>query len=168
MEAGMILKSLGTAIAALILVTISAPVPVAKAQSNAADETAIKKVVPDFNTCFNSKNARACAMLFSEDGELTTVRGDIFIGRSDLEKHYQTVFTAFLKDAHRTDTFKSVRFLTPTIASVDAAWKMTGATSPNATEVAPPVREGILTWILTKHDGQWYITIFHELDFPGK
>ncbi len=147
---------------------ISAVVPFAKAESNAADEAAAKKVVTDFSTCFNNKDAHACAMLFAPDGELTNARGDSTHGRADLEKHFQTVFTTFLKNAHRTDSVRSVRFLTPMIASVDADWKLTGATSPNGIEAAPALREGLLTWIVTKHDGRWYISIFHELDFPGK
>ena len=139
-----------------------------KAEPNASDEAAIKRVVADFNICFNNKDAHACAMLFAEDGDLITTRGETTHGRPNLEKHYQTVFSTFLKNAHRTDTVRNVRFLNPTIASVDTEWKLTGATSPNGTEAAPPVREGLLTWIVTKRDGRWYITIFHELDFPGK
>lgn len=89
-------------------------------------------------------------------------------GRVDLEKHYQTVFATFLKNAHRIDKVRSVRFLTPTIASVDTDWTVTGATSPNGTEAAPAVREGLLTWIVMKQDGRWCISLFHELDFPGR
>ena len=164
----MFLKSRNAALAAFILVSVFAAIPIAKAHSKEADEIAITRVVADFDTGFNDKNAHACAILFTDVGELTTVRGDTTHGRAELEKHYQSIFSTFLKNAHRTDAVRSVRFLTPTIASVDSDWKLTGATSVNGTEAAPPVREGLLTWIVTKHDGQWSITIFHELDFPGK
>lgn len=164
----MIRKSLRAALAAFVLISIFAAFRLAKAQSNAADDAAIKQLVANFSASFNNKDAHACAMLFADDGELTTVRGETTHGRADLEKHYQTVFSTFLKNAHRTDTVRSVRFLTPTIASVDTDWKLTGATSPNGTEPAPAVREGLLTWIVTKRDGRWSITLFHELDFPGK
>lgn len=164
----MIQRSLMMTLAALVLVSLFAQFPPAKAQSNGTDEAAIKNVVANFSADFNRKDAHACAMLFAEDGELTTVRGDITRGRVDLEKHYQTVFATFLKNAHRTDKVRSVRFLTPTIASVDTDWTVAGATSPNGTEPAPAVREGLLTWIVMKQDGRWYISLFHELDFPGK
>jgi uncharacterized protein (TIGR02246 family) len=164
----MIRTFLRTTLAAFILVSISAAIPTLKAESNPADEAAVKKVVADFNTCFNKKDAHACAILYTEDGDFTSVRGDSNHGRADVEKHYQTVFTTFLKNAHRTDKVRSVRFITPTIASVDTDWQLTGALSPNGAEAAPAVREGLLTWIVTKHDGKWYITVFHELDFPGK
>jgi uncharacterized protein (TIGR02246 family) len=83
-----------------------------------------------------------------------------------VEKHYQQVFSTFLKNAHRTDTVRSIRFVSPTIASVDTEFEMTGATSPNSTgTTARPPRKGLLTWIVTKQDGRWYISIFHELDY---
>jgi hypothetical protein len=54
------------------------------------------------------------------------------------------------------------------MASVDTDWELVGATSPYGTGEAPPVRKGLLTWIVTKQHGQWYITIFHEFDFSAK
>ncbi len=70
----------------------------------------------------------------------------------------------FLKDAHRTDTVKSIRFLTPEIASVDIDWQMTGAKTRDGQDA--PNRKGLLTWIVTKqHNGQWMITIYHESAF---
>jgi uncharacterized protein (TIGR02246 family) len=105
-------------------------------------------------------------MLFTEDGDFTSVRGGSDHGRPDVEKHYQQVFSTFLKNAHRTDTVRSIRFVSPTIASVDTEFEMTGATSPNSTgTTARPPRKGLLTWIVTKQDGRWYISIFHELDY---
>jgi uncharacterized protein (TIGR02246 family) len=157
-----------TILAVLVLTAIPAASSWAKAESNPADEAAIKKLVAGFNECFNRKDAPACAALYTEDGDFTSVRGDSNHGRADVEKHYQTVFTTFLKNAHRTDKVRSVRFITPTIASVDTDWQLTGATSPNAAEAAPATRQGLLTWVVTKHEGKWYISVFHELDFPGK
>jgi uncharacterized protein (TIGR02246 family) len=152
----------------LILISIAAPVSWAKAGSRATDEAAIKKLVADFNECWNAKDAHTCAALYTEDGDFTSVRGDTDHGRPAVEKHYQVVFTTFLKNAHRTDTVRSVRFLSPTLACVDADFELTGAAAPNAAEGVKSVRKGLLTWIVTKRDGRWYIIIFHELDYPGK
>lgn len=164
----MVRSVLKAILAVLVLIAIPAASSWAKAESNAADEAAIKKLVADFNGCFNRKDAPACGALYTQDGDFTSVRGDSNHGRADVQKHYQTVFTTFLKNAHRTDKVRSVRFITPTIASVDTEWQLTGALSANGTEAAPSTREGLLTWIVTKHEGKWYISVFHELDFPGK
>jgi len=155
-------------LAILVLVAISAPVAWAEAGSRAADEAAIKKLVASFNECWNNKDVHTCAMLYTEDGDFTSVRGDADYGRPAVEKHYQKVFTTFLKNAHRTDTVRSVRFLSRKLACVDTDFEMTGAIAPNAAEATKAVRKGLLTWIVTKQDGQWRILVFHELDYPGK
>jgi uncharacterized protein (TIGR02246 family) len=155
-------------LALLVLVSITVAVSWAKEESRTADETAIKQLVANFNDCFNRKDAHGCTMLYAEDGEFTSSRGDMFTqGHPELEKHYQHVLSTFLKNAHRTGTVRRIRFLSPTMASVDTDWELTGATSPTGGE-APPVRRGLLTWIVTKQKGQWYITVFHEFDFSGK
>jgi uncharacterized protein (TIGR02246 family) len=163
----MVRTHLKAILAVFVLTSIFAASSWAKAESNAADEAAIKQLVANWSAGFNSKDARACAMLFTEDGDFTSVRGDSDHGRPEVEKHYQKVFSTFLKNAHRTDTVRSVRFLSPTIASVDTGFEMVGASAPNANEAAKPVRKGLLPWIVTKQEGRWYIAIFHELDFPG-
>jgi uncharacterized protein (TIGR02246 family) len=154
-------------LALVVLVSISAAPSRAEEKSRTADEAEIKKLVASWTDCFNRKDAHGCAMLYTADGELTTVRGDVAHGPEDVERHNHLIFSTFLKNAHRTDTVRSVRFLSPTIASVDSEWRMIGATAPNAKEAAKPVRIGLLTWIVTKHNGQWYITLFHEFDYPG-
>ncbi len=164
----MVRTHLQAALAALVLVLIAAPVAWASGGSRAADEAAIKQLVANFNQCWNAKDASKCAALYTEDGDFTSVRGDSDHGRAAVEKHYQKVFTTFLKNAHRTDTVRSVRFLSPTLASVDTDFELTGATSANATEAAKAVRKGLLTWIVKQQGGQWRIMIFHELDYPGK
>jgi len=153
-------------LAVLLLFSVTAAVSWAK--PSPTDEAAIKKLVASWDECFERKDAHACAMLYVEDGDFTSVRGDSDHGRANVEKHYQKVFTTFLLNAHRKDTVRSIRFLSPTIASVDSDFEMTGATAPNANEAAKSVRKGLLTWIVTKHNGQWKITLFHEFDFPAK
>ena len=155
-------------LAVLVLVSITAAGSWAKENSKAADEIAIKKLVANFNDCFNRKDAHGCTMLYAEDGEFTSSQGDMLTqGHPELEKHYQHVLSTFLKNAHRTGTVRRIRFLSPTMASVDTEWELVGATSPTGGE-APPVRRGLLTWIVTKQNDQWYITVFHKFDFSGK
>jgi uncharacterized protein (TIGR02246 family) len=162
----MVRTHLKAILAVCVLISISAVASWAKAKSNAADEAAIKQLVGNWSAGFNNKDAHACAMLFTENGEFTSVRGDSDHGRPDVEKHYQKVFSTFLKNAHRTDTVRSVQFLSPKIASVDTEFEMVGANAPNSTDTtARPPRKGLLTWIVTKQDGRWYISIFHELDY---
>jgi len=129
-----------------------------------ADSAAIKQCVAAWEDAWNRHDAHATAMAYVEDGEFSSTTGVPSHGWKELEAHYNEIFTTFLKDAHRTDTVRSIRFLTPDIASVDIDWQMTGARTRDGKDA--PNRKGLLTWVVTKqHNGQWMIKIYHESAF---
>jgi uncharacterized protein (TIGR02246 family) len=125
-----------------------------------ADTAAIKQFVANFADTWNSHDARGVAMHYVEDGDFSSVKGEPSHGRKELEDHYTTIFTTFLKNAHTTDTVRSVRFLAPDLASVDIDWLVTDPGAPGGV-----LRKGLLTWMLTKRSGQWMIEIYHEQSF---
>jgi uncharacterized protein (TIGR02246 family) len=129
-----------------------------------ADSSAIKQVVAGYSEAFNRHDAHATATLFAEDADFTNLRGTNRHGQKEIEQIFVTLYAGILKDAHRTDTVKNVRFLTPKIAVVDDLWEMTGARAPDGSE--NPDRKGLFDWVLTKVNGQWRITVFHEVEFP--
>jgi uncharacterized protein (TIGR02246 family) len=102
-------------------------------------------------------------MWFVDDGDFVSVSGVTFHGRKAIADHYVTAFSSTLKDAHRTDTVKSIRFLSPVIASVDVDWEMTGARTAGGAE--RPLRKGLLEPVLIKQNGRWLIAVFHETEF---
>ena len=160
----MISTRVKTALAGFLLVTFSAAVSWAQMPSSMdTDSAAIKQCVAAWEDSWNRHDAHATAMRYVEDGDFSSTTGIPSHGWKELEEHYNAIFTTFLKDAHRTDVVKSIRFLTPEIASVDIDWQMTGAKTRDGQDV--PIRKGLLTWIVTKHNGQWMITIYHESAF---
>lgn len=155
-------------IAAAILILLSLSVARSSAQMNTkpseADSEAVKQVVAAYDDAFNQHDARAVGALFAEEGDFTNMRGSSKHGRSDIEQNYGNLFNGGLKNSHRTDTLKTVRFLTPDIAQLDASWEMTGTKAADGTEV--PLRKGGLDWIVAKVNGKWQIVVFHESEFP--
>jgi uncharacterized protein (TIGR02246 family) len=125
-----------------------------------ADTAAIKQCVAAFADTWNSHDAHGVAMRYVEDGDFSSVKGEASHGRKELEDHYTTIFSTFLKNAHTTDTVRSIRFLGPDIASVDIDWLVTDPAAPGGV-----LRKGLLTWIVTKRNGQWMIAIYHEQSF---
>jgi len=125
-----------------------------------ADSAAIKQAVASFADTWNSHDAHAVALRYEEDGDFSSVNGEPSHGRKELEQHYQTIFSTFLKNAHTTDTVRSIRFLAPDLASVDIDWLVNEPSAPGGV-----LRKGLLTWIMTKRNGQWIITIYHEQAF---
>ncbi len=80
------------------------------------------------------------------------------------QQNYGNLFSGVLKTSHRIDMVKSVRFLTPDIAQLDAAWEMTGTKAADGSD--NPARKGLLDWVVAKAGGQWRIVVFHESEFP--
>jgi uncharacterized protein (TIGR02246 family) len=146
----------------VIFSLFSVSVGISWAQSNMADadSAAIKQSVAAFTDAWNRHDPHGVAMRYVEDGDFSSTQGNASHGWKELEEHYVSIFTTFLKAAHRADTVKSIRFLTPTMASVDIDWQMTGAKAPDGSEA--PLRKGLLNWVMTKNNGQWMITIYHE------
>ena len=152
------------ALAGLLFLTFSAASSRAQGTSNRdADTAAIKQCVAAWEDAWNHHDAHATAIRYVEDGDFSSTTGIPSHGWKELEAHYNEIFTTFLKDAHRTDTLKSIRLLGPDTASVDIDWQMTGAKTRDGQDA--PNRKGLLTWIVTKHNGQWMITIYHESAF---
>jgi len=149
------------ALAAVLFVTFSATNSRAQmASHNDADSAAIKQFVASFAETWNTHDAHAVAMRYVEDGDFSSVKGEPSHGRKELEEHYNTIFSTFLKNAHTTDTVRSIRFLGPDIASVDIDWLVTEPNAPGGV-----LRKGLLTWIVTRRNGQWMITVYHEQAF---
>ena len=149
------------AMAVLLFLTFSAAGSRAQmAASRDADTAAIKQCVAAFADTWNSHDAHGVAMHYVEDGDFSSIKGEASHGRKELEDHYTTIFSTFLKNAHTTDTVRSIRFLGPDVASVDIDWLVTDSAAPGGV-----LRKGLLTWIVTKRNGQWMITIYHEQSF---
>jgi uncharacterized protein (TIGR02246 family) len=128
-----------------------------------ADSAGIKQCVANWETAWNNHDAHATALAYVEDGDFSSTTGIPSHGWKELEAHYNEIFTTFLKDARRTDQVRSIRFLTPEIATVDIDWQMSGAKTRDGKDA--PNRKGLLTWVVTRHSGKWMITIYHESAF---
>ena len=155
------------ALAVSLLFSFSVAIAWAQKQSNMddADSAAIKQSVAAFTDAWNRHDPHAVAMLYVPDGDFSSTQGLTSHSSKELEEHYVSIFGTFLKNAHRPDVVKSIRFLTPSIASVDIDWQMTGAKTPDGLD-APP-RKGLLDWVMSKQNGQWMITIYHESLFTS-
>ncbi len=160
----MLSKQLKLALAAAVVLSFSTALSWAQMPANMdSDSAAIKQCVAAWEDAWNRHDARATAMAYVEDGDFSSTTAIPSHGWKELEAHYNEIFTTFLKNAHRTDQVRSIRFLAPDIASVDIDWQMAGAKTRDGQDA--PNRKGLLTWIVTKHDGKWMITIYHESAF---
>jgi uncharacterized protein (TIGR02246 family) len=131
-----------------------------------ADTAAIKKTFADFYQSFSRHDAHAAAMAFTEDVDFTNMFGDHFHGRKAIEQKFVELFTGTLKDVNRTDTVRNIRFYAPEIALVDADTVMTGTRRTDGS--LRPARKGLMIVVITKQNGLWRISNFHEAEFPPR
>jgi uncharacterized protein (TIGR02246 family) len=103
-------------------------------------------------------------MNFAADADFTNMRGIHCHGRKEIEEWLASLFAGNLKDSHRTDIVRSIRFFTPQLASVDADTVITGTKAADGSEIPP--RKGLMIVTMTKQDGRWMISTFHEAEFP--
>ena len=136
-----------------------------QAQGSEADSKAIKQVFAEFYESFSRHDAHAAAMTFAEDADFTNMRGVHNHGRKEIEAHLAMIFAGNLGSARRTDMVKSIRFVTPAIAEVDADTVISGTKAADSSEVPP--RKGLMVTTMTKQNGRWFISVFHEVEFPA-
>ena len=150
---------LATAIPMLILFSF-AFVGSRHALASGDDSAAIKHVIDGFTADFNRHDSHAVSTWFTEDADFINVQQAVSQGRRNIEDHFVPLFSGRLKNARRTISVKSVRFITPDVATADVDYELTGAINVNGT--ADPLRKGLYDWVLVKQNGKWLISAFHE------
>jgi uncharacterized protein (TIGR02246 family) len=134
--------------------------------SSDADTAAIKQTFADFYQSFSRQDAHATAMTFHEDGDFTNMFGLHLHGREAIEQRFTALFKGNLKGANRTDTVRNIRFYAPGVAFVDADTVITGTKAADGS--VGPVRKGLMIVVMTKQNGQWRISNFHEAEYPDR
>lgn len=151
--------------AGMLTVALLLPIALLGQDGRDADEQAIHGVMDGFMDAWNHHDARAFAVLFSEDADFTNVRGMGASGRTSIEQFHAPVFATIFKNSHQKYTAIKTRFIHPDVAAVDVHWEMTGATDPAGNPV--PLRQGLLNFIMVKSEGRWQIAVMHNMDLPA-
>jgi uncharacterized protein (TIGR02246 family) len=131
-----------------------------------ADEMAVKQVIAGFSDGWNSHDAHAMCASLADDVQWISWRGEVSHSRKEVEDQHAMLFAGLYKNTHRTGTVKSIRYLTPVLASVDNYWTMTGAKTREGADW--PYREGYVNYLMAKRDGHWVIIVSHTADFNAK
>ena len=160
----------GLTVAALLFLAARFQGAAARAQEKVegagseADSRAIRQVFAEWYEAFSRHDAHAASMTFAEDADFTNMGGAHDHGRNAIQAHLTRLFAGNLKAAKRTDMVKSIRFFSPELAEVDADTVITGTLAADGSEVPP--RKGLMVTTMTKQNGRWLISIFHEVEFP--
>lgn len=99
-------------------------------------------------------------MCFTDDADFINVQQANSHGRKAIEEHFVPLFSGRLKNSHRTYTVKSIRSITPGVATVTMDYILAGTIGTNGEAVAP--RKGLYDWIVARQNGKWLISVLHE------
>jgi uncharacterized protein (TIGR02246 family) len=117
-------------------------------------DTAIKELVDELASGWNSGDAAAFANRFRADGTFTNVNGTTFEGRAAFEQRHREIFAGPLKGSVTTMTPRRVQLVRPDVALVNVDCStVVGA--------APPIQSKLLL-VLTRENGEWSIAAFHN------
>ena len=141
--------------AAILILLFAVPLAIGLARAAAADDSAnsgedaaVKQVVAGFSNGWNTHDAHAMCSSLADDVQWVNWRGEPLGTRQAVEDEHARLFADLYKNTHRTDTVKSIRYLSPELAVVDDYWTMTGARKRDGSDW--PYRAGILQF----RDGQ--------------
>ena len=136
-----------------------------------SDRAALQALVDQFSHAVDSKDAKALAACFTEDGEFTNPVGMTAKGRAAIEGFHAVLFapvrqpnTPSFYNARLKVLSSNVRLLRPDVASIDVRWKQDGAIAPDGSPWG--TRTGILSWVAVRDRGTWLIAVWHNLELP--
>jgi len=149
-----------------LVLTATSVRPQESPKGSDSDIAAIKQVFADFYQSFSRQDAHGTAMTFAEDGDFTNMFGIHIHGREAIEQRFVALYQGNLRSANRTDTVRNVRFYAPDVAFVDADTVITGTKRSDGS--IGPVRKGLMITVMTKRSGRWFISNFHEAEYPDR
>jgi uncharacterized protein (TIGR02246 family) len=150
---------------ALAILFLAAPF-LTRGANDASQDAAVKQVVAGFSNGWNGHDAAMMCASLADDVRWVSWRGEVYSSRKEVEDVHAKLFVNLYKNTHRTDDVKSIRFVSPDVASVDDYWTMTGAKTRDGADW--PYRAGYANFLMEKRGGKWIVVSAHTADFNAK
>ena len=125
------------------------------AATDLENEKTIRQLYADFVTTWNKHDAAGLAKMWALDGDHLEPDGTMVKGRKAVTEHLAAQHKTVFADTVLSLTISDVWFVTDTVALVDGGYGISGIRAPDGREL--PKRSGLLTAILLKENGQWWI-----------
>lgn len=117
------------------------------------DEAAIRAIVADVQTAFNTKDAKLMNAHFADDASVVTAMGKRIVGIDALREAAEQGMAGALADEYVRYDVTGVRFIRPDVA---LAYKQATATDADGEPIELD-HSMIALYVLVKDDGRWLI-----------
>jgi uncharacterized protein (TIGR02246 family) len=144
---------MNTAVGVLCAILLAFASSLALAQSP-DDEAQIRAIATSWERAWNAHDMKALVALVTPDADFVNVGGKHWKGREQIEAEHTLRLSQFQQSTWTTGLV-TVQFLKPDISLVHVNWGIVGDKDPDGSARKP--REGVFTWIVTKHSGRWQI-----------
>lgn len=123
---------------------------------------AIIKVIEQFQTTWNKKDAKAMVSLFSDDAEFTDIMGQIARGKDQIEQMHAFVFEKVMKTAQLSMHNFYLRNISEDLVLVTCKWHTEFHTDFDGKEM--PKRGGVMQIICRNTGSNREITLVYNTD----
>ena len=130
------------------------------------DETAVRNIIQEEITAWNSGDAAAYSRHFAADGTCTNIRGQFFTGRQAFIERHDYLFKGPFHGSTLKQDVVSLKFVRPDVAVVEVLTSVTGIQqlSPGTNTDAKGRLRTRLLQVLVKDGGEWKIVAYHNTD----
>jgi uncharacterized protein (TIGR02246 family) len=132
----------------------------ASVQSRPNDVQAIRALIDGMTAAFNAHDARAATVMYADDADFVSVRGERAHGRSEIEKRLAQIFATRAGATTLKTLDTSIRFPRSDVAIVHVTNELSGLVAPDGSRL-PPHQE-VSVRLLLKAKGQWKVAVFHN------
>jgi uncharacterized protein (TIGR02246 family) len=150
----------------LSVLAIALVVTIAGVPQTSPDEAAVRNIVQEEITAWNSGDAAAYSRHFAADGTFTNIRGEFFIGREPFIQKHDNLFKGPFHGSSLKQDIVSLKFVRPDVAVVEVLTSVTGIPKlfPGTnTDDKGRLRTRLLQ-VVVKDGGEWKITAYHNTD----
>jgi uncharacterized protein (TIGR02246 family) len=150
----------------LSVLAIALVVTIAGVPQTSPDEAAVRNIVQEEITAWNSGDAAAYSRHFAADGTFTNIRGEFFIGREPFIQKHDNLFKGPFHGSSLKQDIVSLKFVRPDVAVVEVLTSVTGIPKlfPGTnTDDKGRLRTRLLQ-VVVKNGGEWKITAYHNTD----
>jgi uncharacterized protein (TIGR02246 family) len=131
-------------------------------------EIAIRKILDQEVVTWNRGDADAYSRHFAQDGTFTNVQGMFFTGHKAFRDRHAEIFGGQFRGTKLQLEVVSLRFVTPTVAAVDAlTWVSNFQPSGPPPGLHPDEKGRLRTrlfQLFVKHGNEWQVEVYHNVD----
>lgn len=150
----------------IALLIVLSSVGAAAQGTQAADETRIRQIIASQSDGWNRGSVEDYTARFKNEGVYTIIIGNTYETRAGLQDRVRGILSSIFKGSVIVQKVRSVRFLSPTVAVVDAEAEMTGFKALPAGIQGSPGGKLLTSMlqVLVKENGDWWVAAWHNVE----